>query len=184
MADMDSPNYAEYAVEKKVEGSLRVRRLLMILFYVALAGGYFSVCVTTFVALIAVLPMLMLIVIYFTWLYVSYDVSYTFSSGTMRFCRVYGSRSRRIEREMLSLEVRDALYVGLAENPRAKERLSSVRRVYDFASSSQSSDAVILIFEEENGSTSAVRFDCINRVARLLRIFAPAADLEGLKFRF
>lgn len=184
MYDTDSPNYAEYAVEKKVEGSLRVKRLLMILLYVAIAGGYFAVCVTTFVALIAVLPMLMLILIYFTWSYVSYDVSWRFTAGKMIFYRVYGSRSRRIEREALAVETKDSLYVGVPGSERGKTELASARRVYDFASSASDSDVAILVFEEEDGSVSAVRFNCIRRLAKLLRVFAPTVELDSLNLRF
>lgn len=184
MYDTDSPNYAEYAVEKKVEGGLRVRRLLMILLYVAIAGAYFGICVTTFVALIAVLPMLMLILIYFTWSYVSYDVSWRFASGTMTFYRVYGSRSRRIEKAALVVETKDSLYVGAPDSDKGREALSSARRIYDFAGSLSDSDVAILVFEEENGSVSAVRFNCIRRLAKLLRVFAPTVELDSLSLRF
>ena len=184
MYDTDSPNYAEYAVEKKVEGSLRARRLLMILLYALIAGVYFGVCVTTFVALIAVLPMLMLILIYFTWSYVSYDVSWRFSAGKMTFCRVYGSRSRRIEKQTLTVETKNALYVGTPDSERGKAALSSARRIYDFASSASDSDAAILVFKQANGAVSAVRFNCIRRLAKLLRVFAPMAELDSLSMRF
>lgn len=181
--DTDSPNYAEYAAEKKVEGSLRVKRLLMILLYVAIAGAYFAVCVTTFVALIAVLPMLMLILIYFTWSYVSYDVSWRFTAGTMVFYRVYGSRSRRIEKEAIVVETKDSLYVGSPDSERGRKELSCARRVYDFASSASDRDVAILVFEQED-EVYAVRFNCIRRLAKLLRVFAPTVELESINLRF
>ena len=184
MYDADSPNYAEYAVEKKVEGSLCVKRLLMILLYAVIAGAYFGICVTTFVALIAVLPMLMLILIYFTWSYVSYDVSWRFSAGKMTFYRVYGSRSRRVEKEALVVETKDSLFVGTPSGERGKAELASARRVYDFASSIADGDVAIIVFEEEDGSVSAVRFNCIRRLAKLLRVFAPTVELDSLSMRF
>ena len=184
MYDSDSPNYAEYAVEKKVEGQLRLKRLAMILFYIAIAGSYFAVCVTTFVALIAVLPMLMLILIYFTWSYVSYDVSWRFTAGKMTFYRVYGSRSRRIEKEVLTVETKDSIFVGDPESEWGRSELSSARRVSDFASSASDRDVAVIVFADEMGRVTAVRFNCIRRLAKLLRIFAPVVKLESVDMRF
>lgn len=184
MYDTDSPSYAEYAVEKKAVGQLRYKRIALILIYVAIACAYFAVCVTTFVALIAVLPMLLLIFIYFTWPYVSYDVSWRFEAGKMTFFRVYGARSRRIFRRVLEVETKNALYVGVPDSERGRTALASAHRVYDFTSAPSASDEAILVFEDKDGKALAVRFHCIGRLRRLLRSFAPGAELDSLSPRF
>ena len=180
----DSPNCAEYAVERKNEGCVRLLRLLLLLGYTAFAVGYIVLfCVVTqMLPLIAVLPLLLYILCLSTWRYVSYDVAYSFEAGTMVFRRVYGTRGRRIPREKLRLQVKDAEYVGLLSAPRTAEATEGVAAVYDFLSSASVPNAAVIVARDSTGRRIAVRFDCIRRVAKLMRVFCPRSELDPESF--
>lgn len=185
MMDADSPNYAEYVVEKKTEGILRLFRALLILGYVIFGVTYFTVCyLLAFIPLVAVLPVFLWIIVFFTWRYVSYDVGYEFAAGTMTFYRIYARRSKRIRRDCLTVQVREANYAGPWDGKRRNDELRRTTKHYDFASSVASEDAVFLVYRDEKDRECSVRFDCINRVARLLGVFCPNADFTGKKFRY
>ena len=181
----DSPNYAEYAVEKKSEGRLRLCRALLVLGYAAFTIGYFilSLGVTKMAALIAILPLLLYILHLCTWRLVSYDVSYSFEAGTMIFRRVY-TKGRRTTKEKLRLRVNDAEYVGLGSDERTAAAMVGVDRVYDFASSSLVPNLVVLVMRDQAGRRIAVRFDGIRRVAKLMHVYCPQSTLDSEKFSF
>lgn len=178
MDSYDSPNSAEYAVEKKSEGRVRLLRTLMILGYVAFCTAYIVLTcgVTKMPALIAGLPLFLYIIWLCTWRLVSYDVSYTFQSGTMTFYRIVGSR--RIPRERLKLHVRDAELIAPASSESAREADLSGARCFDFTSSPSSPNAVLLVGRDALGRRVAVRFDCIRRVAKLMKTFCPVSELN------
>lgn len=176
----DSPNYAEYAVEKKSEGRVRLGRTLLLLAYAAFAVGYIILfcIVTQMPALIAALPLLLYILYLCTWRLVSYDVAYSFEAGTMIFRRIYGARGRRVPKEMLRLQVKDAEYVGALSSSGAKEAMAGAVRVYDFLSSASAPNAAVIVMRDSSGKRIAVCFDCIRRVAKLMRVFYPNSELD------
>ncbi len=186
MDHSDSPNYAEYAVERKSEGRVRLLRTLLLLGYAAFVIGYIILfCIVThMLALIAALPLLLYILYLCTWRLVSYDVEYSFEAGTMIFRRIYGARGRRTPREKLRLHVKDAEYVGLASDERASAAVAGVARVYDFASSSAVPNLAVIVARDGAGRRIAVRFDCIRRVAKLMKVFCPHSTLDPEQLSF
>lgn len=183
--NMDSPNSAEYIASKKVEGMLLVKRILLIVLYITFTVGYFGVCAGIgVIQLVAVLPILLWMLIFFTWRYVSYDDAYTFSSGTMVFSRVYAKNGKRISREKLRIRVQDAKYAGLWSGGRRDDEMRNVKKLYDFASSANSADAVFVVFDDPSGVECAVRFDCISRVKKLLVAFCRRTDFGSHEFRY
>ncbi len=178
MDHYDSPNSVEYTVEKKSEGKTRLLRLLMLGFYIAFCAAYIVLTcgVTKMPALIAGLPLFLYVIWLCTWRLVSYDISYTFKSGTMTFYRIAGNR--RIPRECLRLHVRDASFAAPAASDSAKGALLSGAKRFDFSSAPSAPNAVLLIGRDVSGRRVAVRFDCIRRVAALMKVFCPVSALD------
>ncbi|MBP3583981.1 MAG: hypothetical protein J6K44_08050, partial [Clostridia bacterium] len=84
MSEFDSPNYAEYTYDKKNEGKIKKQRTLMLVLYIAVAIIYFAVCcITKLLPLIAIEPILIWILVFFTWKYVSYDCYFVFDAGML-----------------------------------------------------------------------------------------------------
>ena len=189
MSESDSPNRAEYGVEKKTEGKWILFRILLIAGYTLFAAVYFVICyISAFIPVVALLPLFLWILIFFTWRYVSVDCCWTFESGAMTFTTVYARRSRRIRRVRLNCRVSDALQI------RACTGAVRGGRGLDFRSSVHAPDGVCMVLKRPgaprpkhstvlNGvpldvpdtGTVTVCFDCTEKLWRLLCRFAPDA---------
>ena len=179
MNDIDSLNTAQYAYEKRAEGVLRLKKILLICLYVAFFGGFFAFCVgTRLVPLFAVAPILLWILIFFTWPLVKFDISYTFERGELRFCKVYNSLRGRKEKPIVSIKVSSATRIA----PYRDESLDA--SVIDLSSSLSSDHRVVLEYRDAKNISRAIIFDVTERVEKLLCSFNRAASDELRKNQF
>ena len=82
----DFINYAEYGVEKKGEGKNRIARILLVCLYIVFSSLYAGFFISVRIPhLIAILPILLWILIFFTWRLVKYDCEYRIEKGEMIF---------------------------------------------------------------------------------------------------
>ena len=171
MKDLDSLNTAEYAYEKRAEGSLRIKKILLIVLYVAFVGGFFGFCVgTRIVPLFAVAPIFLWILIFFTWPLVKFDITYTFAHGELEFAKTYTALKGRKVKNLLSIKVSSATRIA----PYHGEAVEG--NVRDLSSSLSSDNRVILEYRDGDGATHAVIFDVTERIAKLLCSFNRAAS--------
>ena len=172
MFDAEALNHADYSYTKKKEGRLLFQAVLLVLLYVTFFVGFFLVCyLSRFVPLFAVAPLLLWILVYFTWRYVSYDIYVTFESGTLTFYRQPGKKPKKGIRPMLTLRVQDAEGAYDGRTPR-EERADTEGRFYDY-SSSKTADSTVLLRFAENGKSAAVLFDTTPRLRTLIKKFTP-----------
>ena len=172
MFDAEALNHADYAYRKKKEGVLLVKAVLLVLLYSAFFGGFFLLCyLSRLVPFFAVAPLLLWILVYFTWRYVSYDIYYTFESGTLTFYRQTGKKSRRATTPLLTLRVQETEGAYDGRSPR-EERAEAKGKFYNFTSSKDASPTVLLRFCK-GGRDAAVLFDVTPRVRDLVKRFAP-----------
>ena len=82
---------AEYVYDQKSEGKVRVRRLLMALFYVVFTAGFFVLCLKINIFLFAIGPLLTYILFLCTWRLVKYDCYWEFAQGTLTVGKVRAS---------------------------------------------------------------------------------------------
>lgn len=170
-------NAAEYAAEKKAEGALLRRRILLILLYIAFFFGAFLACyITRIIPLFGVAPLFLAVLIFYTWRYASCDVGYTMEAGRITFFVVYAARTKRLRRDRLTLRVGDALLIGHAEDAAVKDALATVKRRYDFSASRRAPDVAIAIFPTEKGNIG-VYFDTTEETVKLLRRFSQNCTL-------
>ena len=108
-----SSNYAEYVVEKKVEGKYKMQRMLMLLGYVGVFAAILGI-----VALInsltklgiialpmfALAPMAAVILYNLTWPLVSIEYSFTVDASELKIETVYGGRRKK---NLFSCKVKD-----------------------------------------------------------------------------
>ena len=179
MNEYDSPNYAEYVYDRKNEGNFKKIKTLAILGYVLVSAAAFIALATTLVWLIAVLPIFIWMMVYFTWGFISFDYYYEFNHGEMEFGKVHSGKGGRRRRPVLKIRVKEA---KRAEAYKDGANLSGAYKLYDF-SESQSSDKRIIIFFEENGKEAAVIFEATAKVARLIASYCKgAASLKEKSF--
>lgn len=91
-------NYAEYSVEKKREGAYALFRVLMVLFYIMATLAYVIFCtaVKYFLWFLVILPVFVMMIIYFTWWRVSVEYKYTVDNATFTVKTIYGNRYERL----------------------------------------------------------------------------------------
>ncbi len=126
----------EYTVTKHPEGSYLFKRAGMVCFYVLCASAFFLACyLTRLIPVFALCPLLLWILIFFTWRYVNIEYKYTVESGMLRLYTVYGTRTLR---ENASFHIKDALGFIPLDKSADKLTVFGAEKVYDMRSSSVS----------------------------------------------
>ncbi len=110
----------EYTVTKKAEGKYLFLRIGMIIFYIFATAAFFTACyLTRIIPIFALCPLLLWILIFFTWRYVSIEYKYTVESGMLKLYTVYGGKK---EQELAAFHIKEAL--GFISIEDSKEKLT------------------------------------------------------------
>ena len=181
MNEFDSPNFTEYVWDKKAEGKLLLFKILMILGYVLFAGVYFLVCyISRIIPLFALCPVFLLILVFFTYRYVSFDCYFEFRSGRFEIGTIRVTKRGRKKNEKLTMQVKDATAIYAFDS--SSKIPEGVSKVYDFSETKRSDNRIIMVFGKD-GKTACVIFEATARVAALLAAYNPAAkDIKGKRF--
>ncbi len=169
-------NYFEYAVDVKPQGRLRFRRLLLVLFYVLFSACFFfGFSLLGIPQVIAVLPIIIWILVYYTWLYVSVSYEYVIAVGEITFVAVYGNRKRR---ELLRLHIREVESVFYEDDGTAYDR------VYDYRGDRETPDSYAIAFNDVEGHRAVVYFEATRKALKLLALYNPSAVKTGKALRY
>ena len=173
MEEMESLNCAQYAYEKKQEGSLAVMKTVLIFIYIAFTLGFFLFCfITRIIPLFAVCPIFLWMLVFFTWPMVKFDIVYTFEHGNLTFYKEYRWLKGKKRKELLKMRIQEAERIA----PYTGEKLEG--KICDYASSSSASSLVFVTGKNTDGQMVSVIFDSIERVNKLLCSFAKDASKE------
>ena len=177
---IESPNYAEYSYTEKSEGVVLLKRIFMVVFYVLYLVGFFIFATTSgFIALFAIGPLTLYIIVLCTWRLVSFDLYVEFEKGMLHLGRIKVGKGGRRKIPKLSIHVKEALDIS---EYRDRSQLVGVTKIYDYSASLRSDKRIYIIFEE-NGIKSAAIFESTARIANLLASFCPnARDVKGKPF--
>lgn len=162
-------NSYEYIVKQKSEGIWRWRRFAMILLYTVLTLAFLG----TFIAIkfpwaIAFLPLLVWMLIYFTWRYVSPEYEYSTLSGEITFTTIYGGKTRKA---LFTANIKD--FQTIAPYDEAAEAYVSAQRCNrDFLcmSSLQAPDLYYGIFMLED-EKCVVYFEATEKALKILKYY-------------
>jgi hypothetical protein len=181
MNEYDSPNFAEFSYTRRSEGAYKTKRILLISAYIAFVGAFFAVVmITKLIPIFALCPILLWMLIFFTWKYVSYDFYFEFREGNLQLGRIMGSKNGRKKIPTVRVHIKEADFI--APYDEGRERLSGVKKIYD-CSASESSDKRILILFEEKGERCAVIFEGTAKIARLCASFCEnSQNMKGQIF--
>lgn len=169
-------NFFEYAVDVKPQGKLRRRRLLLIALYVLFSLLYFFGAATIGIPhIIAILPLLLWILVYYTWLYVSVSYEYVIAVGEITFTAIYGSRKRK---ELLRIPVRKADAIFYEDDGTIYDQ------VYDFRSERNALDSYAIAFRDEEGHRILVWFEATRKALKILQLYNPSAVKMGKTLRY
>ena len=93
-------NYAEFAVSRKPDGKIKTQRFLFVLLYIVFAVAYCFVFLVLFKMgpVIAILPLLLLILWFFTWKLTKIEYMYVVTQG---YFHVYAYNGYNSAKEVL-----------------------------------------------------------------------------------
>ena len=157
----------EYTVAQKSEGKWRVRKWLMFSAYAVFAIGYFSATALTIPAVIAVLPLLLWMLVFFTYRYVKPEYKYKISEAYLYFYVVYGKK----QREKLKLRIFDADFIIPLETAIEEIKAYNVKRTYSAIPALASTDSYIILFKNEKGEACAFMFKATAQALKCLHFY-------------
>ena len=144
-------NFAEYTVARKAEGKNKLARVALVFAYVIFAVAYAFVFISIKIPqLIAILPLLLWIAVFFTWKYASYDISYKVEEGYFYVDKIVGKKRKNV----FSIRVREANEIA----PLSAEKMASHDKnlVADFRGTAKNSDAYYIKYTREDGTDAYV----------------------------
>ncbi|MGM9636903.1 MAG: hypothetical protein ACI3YK_02850 [Eubacteriales bacterium] len=170
-----SSNYAEFVVEKKVEGSYKTHRLLMILAYVAVIGVLVGLFIKINVFLVALAPIIGWILIFFTWPFVSIEYKYTVDNSMFNGYTVYGGKR---EVPMFSCKVRDFTLIAPDNDKYSteKEAFTDAKTV-SLLPTEGCPDQYFALYSSETGEKSIVYFRATGQALKAFKYYNSAATV-------
>ena len=171
-------NYFEYAVDQKAKGKNLALRWGLVLLYILVSAAYFVLFyVIRIPQLIALLPFLLVVLIFYTWRYVQVTNEYIIAVGEITFSRIYANRKRK---QVLKLSIRE-LHSVLPDDGHMPEGMA---RVYDFRSARHTPDSYYLIFTDSKGKACIAYFEATNKALKLMQMYNPSAVVVHGKMRY
>ena len=162
--DEYSYNAASYGVKTRAEGKNLLYRILLVLGYLVFTVGF---CVIFLVpvkmpAVIAVLPIFLLVLIPSTWRLVNFDYEYLIEHGELAVEKLYNTKKRR---RIFTLRLKDAGRILPAPlDFSAKE----YDKVLDFRGSMKSPDSYLIEFRAPDGRYTAVLIEATTKLVKMM----------------
>lgn len=160
----------ELVVNQKTEGKWRLRRILMLLGYVLVIGGFAGICIATrVVPLICIAPVLAGALWFFTWKYVCVSYRYRIISGDMIFARILKDTDIH---PMLTFHIKDATAIApLTEEGKAAVKAANPEKSIWAASSVNAGRLFYALFRDEKGKNCVIYFEVTDKTLKLLKYY-------------
>ncbi|MBQ2719204.1 MAG: hypothetical protein IJF73_03965 [Clostridia bacterium] len=167
--DEYSFNSASYGVKTHAEGKILLLRVLLILGYVLFSAGYCTVFLVPvkMPALIAILPIFLLVLIPSTWRLVSFDYEYVVEHGELAVEKLYSTKKRR---RILAVRLREAVRVV----PLTPDVSLSGLTVHDCRGTKKSPDSYLVEYRAEDGKPSVLLFEGTTKLVKMIAKYNSA----------
>ena len=164
---MELANY-EYTVAQKSEGKWSIYRWLMLSGYVLFAAGYFiAAYLSGFIPLVAILPLLLWILVYFTYRYVKPEYKYEISEAYLKFYRIYGKKAKEVTR----IRICDADFIIPLESAITEIQRYSPSRTYSAIPSKDSTDLYVILYKNDSQDACAFMFKATAEALKCLKFY-------------
>ena len=157
-----STNYTEFAVKKKATPKIILLRVAMLTVYIAIALFVFL----KLWWLGALVGLVFIAALYFTWPLTNIEHQYTLSSGNWKFETSYGPRNTVVLEKKIKDMKKIAPFVG-----EAKDVVKAAGKVYDFRMSAKQTEDVFYATFDEDGKESVILFQCTNKAQKILKSY-------------
>ena len=176
----------EYAVRQRIEGKWIAARIGLILLYVLFVGAWlvFGLKTRILVPLLALIPLTLWMLVFFTWRYVAVEYEYSITSGILTFSKIYSGRFRK---KVFEVPLREAVRIaplGTAEEyvhgDAYKPELSFVG-----VSSMSAPDIYYMLFEYADKKDKKTKrravyyFEATQKVLHLCHYYNPSATVQA-----
>ena len=172
MADFEG---YEFVIKPKKDYRNKLLRTGLMVSYVlfvllCLVGAFF----TGLIQLLALVPILMWILIFYTWRYVNIEYEYYEESGVITFTKIYDNRARK---KIISFSIRSAEVIMPRASEETERRVAEYdpKREYDFAISPDDPEAYTALFVNEDNERVAVSFTVNERLKKSLKFYNRSA---------
>ena len=176
--DNAASKFVNYAVKKKYEGGYAFKRVLMILAYVMFVFAYAAFFIrANILPMIALLPVLTWMLIFFTWRYVSVEYEYYILDGEFRMLEIYGSKSMR---ELCCVRISSIKIIApYSWRHKAKADAVPACNRIEGVSSMRADDIYYGIFQDVSGEDRVVFFEVTEKTLKVLKYYS--SDIEIVK---
>ncbi|MCI8386858.1 MAG: hypothetical protein HFE63_00125 [Clostridiales bacterium] len=163
-------NFVNYGVKKKPEGDYKRKRILVMLGYAVFAIAFAAVCISTkIVMLIALLPVLTWILVFFTWHWVNIEYEYQIINASLKLMEVYGNRYMK---QMCDIKIStmsiiapyNGEYRAMADDTTITERIYGV-------SSMDNPDVYFAICHGNNGEKRVIFFEATEKTLKAMKYY-------------
>lgn len=168
-------NFAEFTVEKKVEGTYRVKRIMLAISYflvpLLLMAMMFAVNLGA-IALIIFIPLyfpffLPKIIYPATFRYVQIEYEYTIVAGDLSVFYIFGRKSRKEWLEPVSISGMSVI-APYRDEYKAEADSPDIERRYEAVAYKTHPDNYYALFNNAQGEKCMVMFQATNKVLKLL----------------
>lgn len=174
----ESVNYAEYTVEKKPEGKLKLIRIGLIALYLFVGVGLFAFFLAIkFWPAGTVMPFLTWILWGLTWKYAQLEHKYEVKNAKLVISNIYGRKKLEVQFENLASELK--VIAPMSEGNR--KQFEKADKIMDFRGNSASPDAYYAILEKD-GKTTAVYFEATNKMLKVLKFYNRNTEVVPVRY--
>lgn len=175
---MDEFNLYEYVVKQKIEGSWRIKRMGMFALYALFVIIWFIFgAITNFWPLLALIPVTLWMVVFFTWRYVSLEYEYSILAGEVTVSNIYGGRSKKA---ILKVKIKDMSKVAPWHADGADEEIKKFAptKEYNAVSTMDSPDVYYALFTDaDSGDRCVLWFEATERALKVFKYYNASATV-------
>lgn len=162
-------NYAEFSVARKTDGNAKLKRVLLIVLYLAVVAvfAYFFMIKTPLFPMVGVAIIIDYILVLATWHLTKIEYTYIVEKGNFH---IYQLRGRLKAKEVLNVKLEENLGVYPANDEDYKSKLDECEATLDFCESKTADDIYFAIFNL-SGKKTAVYFSAANKLLTTMKYF-------------
>ena len=166
---MDDFNTYEYAAEQKSEGRWKLARILVFSSYVLFVATYFLVLyIIRLIPLFAITPIIVWILVFFTWRYTKPDYRYFIEKGEFSFCVFFGKKTKKKKTEF---KISSAEAIAPADSLKEEIRTFAPQKIYSAVPSINSTDVYAALYTDKKGNKCVLYFVATERALKLLHFY-------------
>ena len=164
----------EYTVAEAKSAKLTFKRITLVALYalyvigVLLAGATLKLILP----MLALIPLSLWIIVFFTWRYTQVEYEYSFFSGVITVSRVLGGRSKK---KLAEITIRSASAILPCEDEYAAQIEAYGRKTVFAASSENAADLYAVLYQNEQGERCVLFMELIEKAQKIVRYYNASA---------